>query len=379
MACDSVDCTTRRQLALRRPCPSLCASFSSNRSKTVFSATRPPRTPSVRCSHPNPAHPSLPVVNCFRTQQAKAAVDAARSQVADFLGCSPDEIIFTSGGSESANYALRGVCALCVPPRCTCAAPHPHSHPVPLPLTLTLTLCRSYPKCHIVTTAFEHYVVPKNIERFLEPAGHSATVVAVLPNGLVDLDAFAAALTPETRMVSVMLVQNETGIVQPIREICDAAHQVGALVHVDACQAAGKIPINVAELGCDLLSIAGHKFSGPPGTGALFVRRGVDIPPLIVGAAQQGGRRAGTEAVMNCAAMGVACCEAQKWLSGNGPFFQTGIRGRVVQFIKKWCRDNDVAVVFHGEGSPVVPTVSPRPPLLKPQYVALRHIFALLF
>jgi cysteine sulfinate desulfinase/cysteine desulfurase-like protein len=210
--------------------------------------------------------------------------------------------------------------------------------------------------------------VPKNIEQFLEPAGHTATVVGVLSNGLVDLEAFTAALTPNTRMVSVMLVQNETGIVQPIREICDAAHQVGALVHVDACQAAGKIPINVVDLGADLLSIAGHKFSGPPGTGALFVRRGVDIPPLIVGAAQQGGRRAGTEAVMNCAAMGVACCEAQKWLSGNGPFFQLGIRGRVVQFIKKWCRENDMAVVFHGEGSPVVPTVSPPVSLSLPSF-----------
>jgi cysteine desulfurase len=105
------------------------------------------------------------------------------------------------------------------------------------------------------------------------------------------------------------------GIVQPIREICDAAHQVGAFVHVDACQAAGKIPINVDDLGADLLSIAGHKFSGPPGTGALFVRRGLEIQPLIVGAMQQGGKRAGTEAVLNCAAMGVACLEAQKWLS----------------------------------------------------------------
>jgi cysteine desulfurase len=158
-----------------------------------------------------------------------------------------------------------------------------------------------------------------------------------------------------------MLVQNETGIIQPIREICDAAHQVGALVHVDACQAAGKISINVVELGADLLSIAGHKFCGPPGTGALFVRRGVEIQPLIVGAMQQGGRRAGTEAVMNCAAMGVACHEAQKWLSGNGPFYQLGIRGRIIQFIKNWCHDNGMAVVFHGEGSPVVPTVSSRP------------------
>jgi cysteine desulfurase len=224
----------------------------------------------------------------------------------------------------------------------------------------------SHPGCHIVTTAFEHYVVPKNIAQFLEPAGHSVTVVPVLPNGLVDMEAFTAALTPDTRMVSVMLVQNETGIVQPIREICDAAHQVGALVHVDACQAAGKIPINVVDLGADLLSIAGHKFSGPPGTGALFVRRGLEIQPLIVGAMQQGGRRAGTEAVMNCAAMGVACLEAQKWLSGNGPFFQRGIRGRVVQFIKKWCRDNSVAVVFHGEDSPVVPTVIALASLFKP-------------
>lgn len=175
------------------------------------------------------------------------------------------------------------------------------------------------------------------------------------------MEAFTAALTPNTRMVSVMLVQNETGIVQPIREICDAAHQVGALVHVDACQAAGKIPINVVDLGADALSIAGHKFSGPPGTGALFVRRGLEIQPLIVGAMQQGGRRAGTEAVMNCCAMGVACQEAQRWLSGNGPFFQRGTRGRVVQFIKMWCRDHDIPVVFHGEGSPVVPTVTCMP------------------
>lgn len=240
---------------------------------------------------------------------------------------------------------------------CEIDAKHPNTKN-PSTACLQLTRCCSHPGCHIVTTAIEHYVVPKNIAQFMEPAGHSVTVVGVLSNGLVDMEAFAAALTPNTRLVSVMLAQNETGIVQPIREICDAAHQVGAFVHVDACQAAGKIPINVLDLGADLLSIAGHKFSGPPGTGALFVRRGLQIQPLIVGAMQQGGRRAGTEAVMSYAAMGVACSEAQKWLGGNGPFFQLGIRGRVVQFIKKWCKDNGMVVIFHGEGSPVVPTVS---------------------
>ena len=199
---------------------------------------------------------------------AAQAVAAARAQVADLLGCSPAEIVFTSGGTESNNAALLGA-----------------------------FWAGGGAGCHIVTTRVEH---PAVIEpcRFLERLGAEVTYVGVDAQGLVDPDDIAAALRPDTILVSVMHANNEVGTIQPIAEIARVTHKAGVPVHSDAAQSVGKVPTKVDELGVDLLSLAGHKFYGPKGVGALYIREGTRLEPLLHGAGHESGRRAGTENVL---------------------------------------------------------------------------------
>ena len=201
---------------------------------------------------------------------ARVAVDAARERVAGVLGCEPAEVVFTSGGTEADNAALRGV--------------------------LAGASTRASRRTGLVTTATEHHAVLAPAEA-LEADGHP---VAFLPPGLtgaVSVAAVAEALTPETGLVSVMLVNNETGAVSPVRGIVDAAHAAGALVHTDAVQAAGLLSVDVDTLGVDLLSLSAHKVGGPKGAGALFVRQGTPFAPFVAGGSQERGRRGGTENV----------------------------------------------------------------------------------
>jgi cysteine desulfurase len=208
---------------------------------------------------------------------AKAALETARSQVAALLGCQSEEIIFTSGGSEANNLALKGV-----------------------------FFALRDKGDHIVTTRIEHPAIVEPC-RFLERLGARVSYLPVDDVGRIDPDDLRAAITPRTILISIMHANNEVGTVQPIETCARIARKHGVLFHTDAAQSVGKITTNVDELGIDLLSIAGHKIYAPKGTGALFVRRGVQIEPLVHGAGHEGGRRAGTESVLMAAGLGKAC------------------------------------------------------------------------
>ncbi len=216
---------------------------------------------------------------------ARQAVEKARTQVAALLHCNSDEVIFTSGGSESNNHALKGV-----------------------------FFAQGGRGGHIITTQVEHPAV-LNPCRFLERLGASVTYLPVDRFGRVDPDDVRDALTPRTILISVMQANNEVGTLQPISEIARIARERGILCHTDAAQSAGKIPVGVDELGVDLLSLAGHKLYAPKGIGALYVRKGVCLEPLIHGAGHESGRRAGTENILLDVALGAACELAQSWLA----------------------------------------------------------------
>jgi cysteine desulfurase len=222
---------------------------------------------------------------------AHEAVDNARQKVAGLIGAQPDEILFTSGGSEASNHALKGVVFA----------------------TLRGVFGRWARQAHIVTSAVEHPATLVPCE-FLKRLGCRVTIVPVDRCGVVDLDPVRRALKERTTIISIMHANNEVGTLQPIGEIAALAHERGALVHTDAAQSVGKISVDVNELGVDLLSIAGHKVYAPKGVGVLFVRRGVKLEPLIHGAGHEAGRRAGTENVPYVVALGAACAIARQSL-----------------------------------------------------------------
>ncbi|MBI1724310.1 MAG: aminotransferase class V-fold PLP-dependent enzyme, partial [Candidatus Tectomicrobia bacterium] len=209
-------------------------------------------------------------------RQAREAVSAARRHVAGLIGANPRRIVFTGGGSESNNLAIKGAAFA----------------------------CRGQGG-HIVTTSVEHPSV-LGACRFLGRLGYEVTFLAVDEAGWVDPGRLRGVMREGTILVSVMMANNETGTLLPIRELCAAAHAGGALFHTDAVQAVGKIPVDVEALGVDLLSLAAHKFHGPKGAGALYVRKGVELEPLVHGGQQEGGLRAGTENVPQIAGMGKA-------------------------------------------------------------------------
>lgn len=226
-------------------------------------------------------HYGNPSSGHWASRTARAALETARGQVAALLGCQDDEIVFTGGGSEANNLALKGV-----------------------------FFAFRDKGDHIITTAIEH---PAIIEpcRFLERLGARVTFLPVDGDGRVDPDGLRKAITPRTILVSVMHANNEVGTIQPIDECACIAHDHGVLFHTDAAQSVGKAPTRIDALGVDLLSITGHKLYAPKGVGALFVRRGVPLEPLIHGAGHEGGRRAGTESVLLAAGLGKACELAQ--------------------------------------------------------------------
>jgi cysteine desulfurase len=211
---------------------------------------------------------------------AADALRSARTGVANAFGCLPEEIVFTSGGSEANNLALKG--AYLAGPR---------------------------QGFHIVTSSIEH---PAVIEpcRFLESLGARVTYLPVDRYGRVNPDDLVRAIEPSTGLVSIMHANNEVGTIQPIAECARIARSRGVLFHTDAAQTAGKISTNVSVLGVDLMTIAAHKFGGPKGVGALYVRRGVHIAPLIHGAGHESGRRAGTESVLLASGLAAACTVA---------------------------------------------------------------------
>ncbi len=220
------------------------------------------------------------------------AVSTARAQVADMLGCRPGEVVFTSGGTESNNYAIKGV---------------------------ALT-GRGRGK-HIITSAVEHPAVIE-VCHWLVTQGFELTVLPVDEYGLVDPAALERAITPDTLLVTVMHANNEVGTIQPVAELAAIAHRYGALMHTDAAQSVGKIPVNVDDLDVDLLSVAGHKAYAPKGIGALYVRTGIELAQLLHGAGHEGGRRPGTENVLEIVGLGQACQVAARDLEQNRQHFQ---------------------------------------------------------
>ncbi len=228
-------------------------------------------------------------------QLAHKGVDAARQQVADLIGAKPEEIVFTGGGSEASNQAIKGVVF------------------VRWSGIIHRLFSWMGKGTHIITSAIEH---PATMEPclFLKRLGCKVTIVPVDKYGLINPDDVRKALKTPTALVSIMHSNNEVGTLQPIREIAALAHEHGALMHTDVAQSLGKIPVNVTELGVDLLSIAGHKLYAPKGVGALFVRDGVNLEPLIHGAGHEQGRRAGTENVPYMVALGKACELAKRSL-----------------------------------------------------------------
>src|SRR5216684_1975210 len=262
-------------------------------------------------------------------QEARAAVDLARRQVAAFVGARANEIIFTSGGTEANNLAIRGLCE---------AAQRSGKH--------------------IITSAIEHPSVRSSIHG-LEQRGWEVTQLPVYDDGLVRVEDVRAALRPDTILISVMMANNEIGTIQPIAEI-------GALVraerarghrhlrlHTDAVQAAGRVPIDVESLGCDLLSLSAHKIYAPKGTGALFVRRGLRLIPQQVGGRQERERRGGTEAVANIVAFGAATELAQREMPERNEHTQ-----RLRDRFEKQIAESVDEIVFNGSREQRLPHLS---------------------
>lgn len=222
-------------------------------------------------------------------QTAKSLLDEARSSVAALIGARASDVIFTGSGTESDNIAIRGIAA---------AAEHSGRR-------------------HLVASAIEHEAV-LNTLKALAKQGWTTTLLPVGASGVVDPDDLAAALTDGTALVSVMHANNEIGTVQPVAELARLAHERGALFHTDAVQSAGKLPVDVGVLGIDLLSVSAHKFNGPKGVGALWVRRGSRLVAPLTGGRQERNRRAGTENVPGIAGLGVAARVAREKLPTDG-------------------------------------------------------------
>ena len=264
----------------------------------------------------------------FFGQEARAAVDKARHQVAALINARPNEIVFTSGGTEANNLAIRGL----------------------------IEANTKYGK-HIVTSAIEHSAV-MNVCEDLEKHGYTVTYLPVYENGVVKIEDVKAAITDETALISIMTANNEIGTIQPIHEIGQfvrSLREAGKKIwfHTDAVQAAGKMSVDVEEIGCDLLSISAHKIYAPKGVGALYVRRGVRLHSQNIGGHQERERRGGTESVPNIVAFGKACEIAMADLAETSATLRK-LRDRFESKVSETITD----IVFNGDHDKRLPNIS---------------------
>ena len=253
-------------------------------------------------------------------QETRAAVEKARESMAGLLGCRSSEIVFTSGGTEADNLAISGAV---------------HSGD------------------HVVTSTIEHHAV-LNWCKHLEALGCEVTYVPVNGRGLVDPDDVRRALRPQTRLITIMMANNETGVLQPVEEIGKIAAEADVYFHTDAVQAAGKVAIDVNRLGCDLLSISGHKLHGPQGVGALYVRKGTVLEPMFYGGSHERSRRAGTENVPGIVGLGQAAQVALEALQRGDLAQMSAMRDRVERKILSEIEATGV----NGAGAPRVPNTT---------------------
>jgi len=253
-------------------------------------------------------------------QEARAAVEDARESVADLIGCSAAEIVFTSGGTESDNLAIAGWVAA---------------------------------GDHVITSSIEHHAV-LHACKHLEKIGCDVTILPVDGRGLIDPSDVRRALRPNTKLISVMMANNETGVLQPVEEIGKIASEAKVLFHTDAVQAAAKVPIRVRQIGCDALSISGHKIHAPQGVGALYVKKGTRIQPLFHGGRHERSRRAGTENVPGIVALGKAAQLAKEGLDRREDEKTAAMRDRLEQGILTQVDEAGV----NGEGATRIPNTT---------------------
>ncbi len=253
-------------------------------------------------------------------QETRAAVERAREAVASLLGCRSSEIVFTSGGTEADNLAIFGL---------------------------------ARPGDHVISSTIEHHAV-LNSSKQLEANGCEVTRVPVDGRGLVDPDDIRRALRSETKLISIMMANNETGVLQPVDEIGKIAAEADIYFHTDAVQAAGKVPIDVKHVACDLLSISGHKMHAPQGIGALYVRKGTLLQPMLYGGSHERSRRAGTENVAGIAALGKAAEMAKTALDQGDLARMTAMRDRLQGEITSQI----AATGVNGDGAPRVPNTT---------------------
>jgi cysteine desulfurase len=253
---------------------------------------------------------------------AHEAVEDAREYLAALIGCDPDEIVFTGGGTESNNLALKGV-----------AFHHGLAG-----------------GGHLVLSAMEH---PSVVEptKFLESLGYDVSTVAVTGIGVVEPQAVREAIRGDTLLVSIMLANNEIGTLQPIRQIAEVCRAAGVPLHTDAAQAVGKVRVQVDELEVDLLTVAGHKMYAPKGVGALYIRQGTLLEPLLHGAGHEAGMRAGTENVAGIAGLGAAAAQAAKSLDASVERLEA-LRDKLARLLRAGVGDQ---LVVHGERAPRLP------------------------
>ena len=253
-------------------------------------------------------------------QETRAAVERARESVAKLLGCRPAEVVFTSGGTEADNLAIFGL---------------------------------ARPGDHVITSTVEHHAV-LNSSRHLEAEGIEVTFLPVDGAGVVNPDDLRRALRPNTKLVSIMFANNETGVIQPVAEIGRISTEAEVYFHTDAVQAASKIPVRVNEIGCDLLSLSGHKMHAPQGVGALYVRKGTTLAAMLYGGSHERSRRAGTENVAGIVGLGKAAEVAIKGFESSADKQTAALRDRLEQTIL----DQVDSAGVNGQGAPRVPNTT---------------------